>query len=595
MLIYKNDGTLYCISKKALKLAGYNDVAEFLDEHGDYSELFVKKPGYIYNFENFSWLSFLRNANPDQKKVLIATRDNATYESELEMEIVFPVEFGENTPEFFYQINFKNLHLASGTAADTSVAAGDFSEAGMAATIDLDRDLIAKEYEAFEGKGAATAEPIEETPLVFGEESSEPQPEPEPAPIVFDAPQSEESEAETAEEVLLFETSAETAGTAEPEPPKTAATEEALDLVDFTFDEEASAGQNEPPREKEREETFAFDDNALENAFAELGGTFAPKAPETVSVKEEPAEEAEPSIFEESPEPAETPTAEEKSAEKEPADTTASPSYEMPDLRKAAATLGLPETMVKAFVREFVDTYFEDIHEVKMAMDSDHIAVVKKEAMKLKGIAANLLMEPMVESLESVLTAKKDAEVRTIWEGIDGYVRALAEAYAPESLKAAEAPTALRMIVPVEAPAAAEPSPQSPVQKPSETPGVAEAVVPVLEEAGAGETIEFDPNEAANALGLPESLIIEFVNDFVTQAREEKETFLDAFGKGDLKTVNEVAHKLKGVAANLRIEDMRALMEEAQHADSLEEAKGPVERFYRKLGALGNTMAKEFA
>ncbi len=120
-------------------------------------------------------------------------------------------------------------------------------------------------------------------------------------------------------------------------------------------------------------------------------------------------------------------------------------------------------------------------------------------------------------------------------------------------------------------------------------------VLLVLEEVAGNENFEFDPAEAANALGLPESLIVEFVGDFIEQAREERPHFEEAYEAGDIKTINEIAHKLKGVAANLRIEQMRELMESVQHSQSLEEVEERLVAFYRKLAALSNTMAKEYA
>jgi len=116
-----------------------------------------------------------------------------------------------------------------------------------------------------------------------------------------------------------------------------------------------------------------------------------------------------------------------------------------------------------------------------------------------------------------------------------------------------------------------------------------------LEERDTGESIMFDPNEAAEALGLPESLILEFVNDFIEQAREERKSFEKAYEKGDINTINEVAHKLKGVAANLRIEDMRQLMENVQHAQNPKEVEKELIDFYHKLAALTKMMAKEYA
>jgi len=82
--------------------------------------------------------------------------------------------------------------------------------------------------------------------------------------------------------------------------------------------------------------------------------------------------------------------------------------------------------------------------------------------------------------------------------------------------------------------------------------------------------VEFDPNVAAESLGLPIELINEFVNDFIEQAKESKDLFNDAFTQNDIKTIKETAHKLKGAAANLRIEPIATKLEELQHNNDLD-------------------------
>lgn len=572
MLIYKNDGKLHCVSKKALKLAGYNDIAEFLDSHNDFSELFVKKPGYIYNFENFSWLSFLRNANPEQKRVLINTRDNATYECTLELELLFPIDIEEETPEYYYQIEFKNLKLAEGSAA------GDYFEAPTESAVfndaDLDHEMIDKAYETYEG----TPEPETETSvesITFGETEEE-------TPLFAE-------EEEKTEEIVNFSTVEET-----PVAVETSArpTDEPLDLVDFAFGDEES----EATEEKEEAETAP----SLDEAFKALEEQPEIELkPEETAATEEIGTEAGQPVNEELPEIAIEETAAMSAEPMDAASEAAAPqsetnisSLEMPDIRTVSGTLGLPETMVKAFVKEFVDTYFADIHEVKMAMQSNHLHIVKKEAMKLKGIASNLMMDPLAQTLEEILAEEEDERIIALWNEIDTYIHQLAELYAPAT-KEPEEKSALLAETTETAEAEVEEKPAVTAAESGESETAVNTLV--LEEIDKGETIEFDPNEAANALGLPESLIVEFVNDFVEQAREEKVNFETAFGNEEITTINEVAHKLKGVAANLRIEDMRALMEEVQHAQTLEAAEKPLRAFYSKLAALSKTMAKEFA
>lgn len=65
----------------------------------------------------------------------------------------------------------------------------------------------------------------------------------------------------------------------------------------------------------------------------------------------------------------------------------------------------------------------------------------------------------------------------------------------------------------------------------------------------------YDPHVASDELGLPIDLIEEFIQDFIMQAKEFKDDLYTSLNDGNLDNVKILSHKLKGVAANLRIED----------------------------------------
>lgn len=65
----------------------------------------------------------------------------------------------------------------------------------------------------------------------------------------------------------------------------------------------------------------------------------------------------------------------------------------------------------------------------------------------------------------------------------------------------------------------------------------------------------YDPHIASDELGLPIDLIEEFIQDFIAQAKEFKNGLYSALDNGDIENVKILSHKLKGVAANLRIQD----------------------------------------
>jgi hypothetical protein len=65
----------------------------------------------------------------------------------------------------------------------------------------------------------------------------------------------------------------------------------------------------------------------------------------------------------------------------------------------------------------------------------------------------------------------------------------------------------------------------------------------------------YDPNVAANELGLPVDLIEEFIGDFIQQSYDFEDDLFQSAARNDYNNLHILSHKLKGVAANLRIED----------------------------------------
>ncbi|SFV62626.1 Putative TolA protein [hydrothermal vent metagenome] len=78
---------------------------------------------------------------------------------------------------------------------------------------------------------------------------------------------------------------------------------------------------------------------------------------------------------------------------------------------------------------------------------------------------------------------------------------------------------------------------------------------------------DFQIEKAAEELSLPVDLIEEFVGDFILQAKEEKQTFIDACRAGDVDTIQKTGHKLKGVASNLRIVPLADTLEQVQFCE----------------------------
>lgn len=96
----------------------------------------------------------------------------------------------------------------------------------------------------------------------------------------------------------------------------------------------------------------------------------------------------------------------------------------------------------------------------------------------------------------------------------------------------------------------------------------------------------YDPQIAADELGLPVDLIEEFIGDFIKQAHEFKDQLFNAIKDGDFDNIKVLSHKLKGVAANLRIEDAFEVLKNVNESSDLQECEANLKKFYMTIGKL---------
>jgi len=82
--------------------------------------------------------------------------------------------------------------------------------------------------------------------------------------------------------------------------------------------------------------------------------------------------------------------------------------------------------------------------------------------------------------------------------------------------------------------------------------------------------ISYSPQTAADELNLPVVLIEEFVDDFIEQARQDKDHLLTSYYQKDMDNIHELGHKLKGAASNLRINELSDILEEIQFCSDYE-------------------------
>jgi len=99
-------------------------------------------------------------------------------------------------------------------------------------------------------------------------------------------------------------------------------------------------------------------------------------------------------------------------------------------------------------------------------------------------------------------------------------------------------------------------------------------------------TYVFDPHIASKELGLPLDLIEEFIQDFIDQANDFKNGLYTALNEEDLNNVKILSHKLKGVAANLRIEDAYEVLSIINATSDIDAIKTNLDDFYNNIAKL---------
>lgn len=98
----------------------------------------------------------------------------------------------------------------------------------------------------------------------------------------------------------------------------------------------------------------------------------------------------------------------------------------------------------------------------------------------------------------------------------------------------------------------------------------------------------YDPKVASEELGLPIDLVDEFVQDFIAQANNFKDELYIHLQNSDLTNLKIQSHKLKGVAANLRIEDALDALSVINTSKDFAEIRYHLDRLYRIIKKLSN-------
>lgn len=103
MILYDKDFEPLGVSQDILNFLGYEDIDDFKTYATDVADLFVKKSGYIYKYENFSWISYILHSGTPNKSAIVRLKNGKEKEINLAIKELFLFQNDEDSP--YYEVD----------------------------------------------------------------------------------------------------------------------------------------------------------------------------------------------------------------------------------------------------------------------------------------------------------------------------------------------------------------------------------------------------------------------------------------------------------------------------------------------------------
>jgi len=103
--------------------------------------------------------------------------------------------------------------------------------------------------------------------------------------------------------------------------------------------------------------------------------------------------------------------------------------------------------------------------------------------------------------------------------------------------------------------------------------------------------VNFDLNIVHEELNLPKSLIMDFVNDFIVQAKEHLSELVKYYNEKNLEALHKEAHSMKGAAGNLRLGAIAETLFKIQKSSDIESNEELIKKYVAELKGLEQEVA----
>lgn len=83
LILYDKNSNFLGMGKSELSMLGFEDMEEFKSNFNDFADLFVNRPGYISKFKNFSWIDYAIHSGAPNKNILMKHKNGTEIEGKV--------------------------------------------------------------------------------------------------------------------------------------------------------------------------------------------------------------------------------------------------------------------------------------------------------------------------------------------------------------------------------------------------------------------------------------------------------------------------------------------------------------------------------
>jgi len=135
VILYDDKYNFLGMSTDTLAFLGYEDIYEFISINNDFANLFVQKEGFIYKFDNFSWIDFVLYSGSANKSAIITLKNGQETGIDVSIKEVFLSQnIGDSKKFYSVKIlsdNFSEISSIPKEPSHTKSTSGGFTLSGL--------------------------------------------------------------------------------------------------------------------------------------------------------------------------------------------------------------------------------------------------------------------------------------------------------------------------------------------------------------------------------------------------------------------------------------------------------------------------------